>query len=259
MIKYGLKLWSTNKKELFKEAAELFKNREIDFVELYIVPDSFLPGESDFLNDSKNVPTTLHAPHMEHGFDVFNIDDEKAETFKNQVIKIADYLNSRFIVVHAALGDSQKIFKKNIQKIIDKRILVENMPKIGLENEICFAHSYLQLKLIKDSGFNICLDLSHAINSAASQKIDYKEFIEKLIFGLNPIYFHLCGGSKSSVKDEHKNLFDGDFDIKWIKKTLLKIAKKKDIYLVFETPKGAFGLENDIKNINYFQELNENY
>jgi len=254
-MKYGLKLWSIDGKELFEEAVQLFKRKEIDFLELYIVPDSLVLGESDIFNSLKNIPTTIHTPHTEHGFDVFTLDDSKIEIFKNQVIKTADLLNSKFIIVHAALGDSQEAFEKNIKKINDPRILIENMAKIGLEDEICFAHSYEQLKLIKDSGFNLCLDISHAIKSAIAQKLDYKEFIEKLISKLNPSYFHICNGKLDVVKDEHRDLFDGEFDLKWIKNTLIKLAERKDIYLVFETPKGGNGLENDIKNINYFRSI----
>ncbi len=254
-MKYGLKLWSIDKKELFREAAQLFEKKEIDFLELYIVPNSFVLGESDTLNMLKDIPTILHAPHMEHGFDVFILDDSKIEIFKKQVIKTADFLNSKFIVVHAALGDSQKDFEENIKKINDPRLLIENMTKIGLENEICFAHSYLQLKLIKDSGFNLCLDFSHAIKSAIAQNIDYKEFIERLISELNPAYFHICNGKINILKDEHRDLFDGEFDLKWIKNILFKLEEEKDVYLAFETPKGERGLENDIKNINYFRSL----
>lgn len=252
MIKYGLKIWSINNESLFKEAIRLFENKKIDFVELYIVPGSLKP---EILENLKNISTTLHAPHMEHGFDVFKLDDLNIEIWKNQVIKTADFLNSKFIVVHAEVGDSKEIFLKNIKKIYDNRILIENLPKFGIEGDICFCHSYEQLKFIKDSGLNFCLDFSHAIMSAIGYNLDYKEFIEKLIFELNPIYFHICNGKINTKKDEHGNLFEGDFDIKWIKKTLLKLAEKKDIYLVFETPKGDIGLENDIKNINYFKDL----
>ena len=252
-MKYGLKIWSIDKKELFKEAVQLFKRGKIDFIELYIVPDSFVLEKSDFLNELKNIPIILHAPHSVHNFDVFKLDASKIELFKNQVIKTADFLNSKFIIVHAEAGDSQEIFKKNIKKINDKRILIENMTKIGINNELHFGYSYKQLKFIKDCGFNFCLDFSHAIKSAISQNLDYKEFIKKLIFELNPSYFHICNGKMNTEKDEHMDLFDGEFDIRWIKKTL--IGLKKDVYLVFETPKGKNGLENDIKNIDYFLSL----
>ncbi|MFA6533498.1 MAG: hypothetical protein WCT22_05930 [Patescibacteria group bacterium] len=252
-IKYGLKIWSTNKKELFKEAVQLFEKKEVDFMELYIVPDSL--GNTELLNELKNIPTTIHAPHSEHNFDVFKLNDSKVELFKNQVIKTADLLNSKAIVVHAEAGDSQEIFKKNISLINDKRILIENMTKVGINGELHFGHSYEQLKFIKDCGFNFCFDFSHAIKSAISQGLDYKEFIEKLIVELSPSYFHICGGKTNIEKDEHGDLFDGDFDIKWMKKILLKLTEEKDIHLVFETPKSGDGLENDIKNINYFRSL----
>jgi len=254
-MRYGLKFWTTNKKDLFKETVQLFKKKEIDFIELYVVPDSLLSEGRDILNDLKNIPTVVHAPHGEHNFNVFELDDSKIEFFKNQIIKTADFLNSKFIIVHAEVGDSYEIFKENIRKINDRRILIENMPKVGVNDELCFGYSYRQLKFIRDCGFNLCLDLAHAVKSAISQNLDYKEFIKKLIFELNPFYFHISNGKLSTAKDEHRDLFDGEFDIKWMKETLLGLEKKKDVYLVFETPKGEKGLENDIKNINYFHSV----
>jgi len=252
-IKFGLKIWSIDSNDLFKEAVQLFEKKEIDFIELYIVPDSLLLGKSDILNDLKNIPTTIHAPHTEHNFNIFTLDDSKIGLFKNQVIKTTDFLGSKSIIVHAGVGDSQTIFKENLRKINDKRILIENMSKVGINDELCFGYSYEQLKFIKDCGFNLCLDLAHAIKSAISQKIDYKEFIKKLISDLKPIYFHISSGGMNVEKDEHKNLFDGEFDIKWMKELLLELAEKKDVYLVFETPKSGKGLENDIKNMKYFR------
>ncbi len=254
-IKFGLKLWSIDSKDLFEESVQLFERKEIDFMELYIVPDSLVLGESDILNNLKNIPTTIHSPHAEHNFNVFTLDDSKIELFKNQVIKTADFLGSKFMVVHAGTGDSYEIFKEKIEKIKDKRILIENMAKVGTNDELCFGYSSEQLKFIRNLGFNFCLDFSHAIKSATSQNLDYKEFIKKLIFELDPSYFHICNGKMNIVKDEHRDLFDGEFDLKWIKNILLKLGEKKDVYLVFETPKGENGLLNDIKNMEYFRSI----
>jgi len=254
-IKFGLKLWSTNSEEMFREAVELFEKKVIDFIELYIVPDFFILGKFDFLNDLKNIPTTLHTPHTEHNFDIFTLNDSSIKIFKEQVTKTADFLGSKFIIVHAGIGESEIIFEKNIKKINDKRIIIENMPKVGINDELCFGYSYSQLKFIKNYRFDFCLDIAHAIKSSISQKIDYKEFIEKLILDFKPFYFHISNGGTDNEKDEHKNLFDGEFDIKWIKKMLLESEEKKDIYLVFETPKEGSGLENDIKNIKYFRSI----
>lgn len=255
-IKFGLKIWSTNSKDLFKEAVMLFEKKEIDFVELYIVPDSLKSGEYDILNDLKNIKTTIHTPHTEHNFDIFWLEDSKIRLFKEQVIKTADFLGSKFIIVHAGVGDSEAIFRENIGKINDKRILIENMTKVGINNELCFGYSFKQMKFISDCGFDFCLDFAHAIKSALSQKIYYKKFIEDIINQFCPVYFHISNGKLTLQQaDEHMNLFDGEFDIKWIKELLLKLTGKKDVYLVFETPKEGNGLENDIKNIKYFRSI----
>lgn len=259
MIKFGLKIWSIDKKEMFSEAVQLFFKKEIDFIELYTVPDSFILGKTDFLDDLKNVPTIIHSPHTDHNFDIFWLDDLNIKIFKEQVVKTADFLGSKFIILHAGVGDSEKTFEENVAKIKDKRILIENMCKVGLVgiNEVlCFGYSLEQLKFISNCGFDFCLDFAHAIKSALSQKIDYKKFIEDIINQFHPFYFHISNGKLTSQEtDEHMDLFDGQFDIKWIKESLLKLAEKKDVYLVFETPKIGNNLENDIKNMNYFRSI----
>lgn len=251
MIRYGIKLWSINK-NYFDKALELFKLGEIDFVEIYIVPDSFNLDELKIL---KEIPTVIHSPHFDHNFNIFNLDKSKIELFKNQVIKTADFLNGQFIILHAGVGKSEEIFKENAAKIYDKRILIENMPRVALDDRICFGYSLEQLKYIKKHGLDICLDFTHAIKSAVSQNLDYKKFINSLLNELKPYYFHICGGEKNKEKDEHLNLFEGDFDLKWIKKIINNLAKDKEVQLVFEVPKDKNGLENYIKNINYFKNL----
>ena len=56
-----------------------------------------------------------------------------------------------------------------------------------------------------------------------------------------------------------KNIFKNKLkeDILKIKKEvgLVGLEEKKDIYLVFETPKGENGLMNDIKNMKYFRSI----
>jgi len=261
MIKYGIKIWSINK-ERFQPAVDLYKQGRIDFGEIYLVPDAVRLENLEVL---KQMPFELHAPHFTHKFNLMEFDDKQLQIFKNQVIKTAGFLNSQFIVVHPGIGDNKEVFKKNSAKISDKRVLIETMAVIGFvgqggnkidEGVECFGHSKEQLDFIKqECGFNICLDISHVIAGAVSQKLEYKSFIESLLNTLQPVYFHISGGHINSKFDEHLNIFDGDFDIKWIKKTLLQYSKAQDIYLVFETPKTGNGLENDIKNIDYFRNL----
>lgn len=254
-IYYGLKVWSSNKEDLFIEAIQLFNQKKFDFLELYLVPGSFELERSEILAELKKqrIPVTIHCPHDGHDFDILKLDYQKEGLFKNLVLKTADFFGSKYIVVHPGVGDSNETFRANIKKINDKRIIIENMAKVGPKPGIGFGYSLEQLKFIRGLGFNFCLDFSHAIKSAASQKIDYKEFIKEMISALSPSYFHICNGKKDYELDEHKDLFDGEFDIKWIKETLVKL--NRDIWLVFETPKVGNNLENDIKNIKYFQSI----
>ena len=254
MLKYGLKIWSGNRQWL-KETVDLIKSGKVDFVEIYAILTSFDLKELSF---AKSVPVILHAPHysikQENSFNLFELTDEKIRFFKNQLIKVADFLKSQYIILHSGIGGSQEDFKENVAKLYDKRILIENMCKISPDGRVYFGYSLEQLKFIQECGFDICLDFVHATKSAISQKKDYKDFIESLIFELNPYYFHICGTGLIKEQDEHFNLFEGDFDIPWVKKIVLDLAKTRDIYLVFETPKHET-LENDMENINYFKNL----
>lgn len=254
MFKFGLKIWSANK-QWFSEAFSLFERGIIDFLELYLVPDYF--SLSDFeIFQQNNIPITIHAPHTEHDFDVFNLNERNLAVWQNQVLKTADFLASRFIIMHSGIGDSKEIFQQESAKIKDPRLLIENMPKIGLRKKVCFGYSLKELRFIKrECGLNICLDLAHAFKSAISEEFNYKPFIHSLIVELEPFYFHISGGRQSSGTDEHLNLFEGDFDIKWLKSILGQLAKTKAIYLVFEVPKNKDGLKNDIRNIEYFKEI----
>jgi len=59
----------------------------------------------------------------------------------------------------------------------------------------------------------------------------------------------------NSTKDEHLNLWEANFDVKWIKSKLEDIAKEKDVFLVFEVPKSGNDLKNDVENIDYLKNL----
>lgn len=252
MLKYGIKLWTINK-NCFNEAVDLCNRKQIDFIELYIVPDSFELKELEIL---KKIPVVLHTPHSAHNFNVFDLSEEKIKLFKKQVIETANFLNSEYIVFHAGVGSNPSVFRENYDKIKDNRIIIENMPKIGIDDKICFGYLLEQLRFIKKV-FNtgLCLDINHAIKSAVSQKLDYKKYLELLIRELKPNYFHISNGKIDNEKDEHFNLKEGDFDLKWIKDILKELADKNDINLLFEIPKGDKGLENDLRNINYFKSI----
>jgi len=253
MIKYGIKLWTINK-YCFPKAVKLYQDGLIDFVELYVVPDETFKNDLDIL---RNMPVHIHAPHSLHNFNIFELDKEKIDLFQGQVIELADFFNSKYIILHAGIGNDPKIFRKNIAKIYDKRITIENNPKMGLNDKICFGYSYNQLKFIKEKcKLNICLDINHAIKSAVSEKKDYKKYIKDL-FKLNPKICHISDGTLKIEKDEHLGIGDGDYDFNFLGKCL----KESNIeYVTMETPNTDLNslkeyLENlkKLKSISFLQ------
>jgi len=222
------------------------------------VPNSFSLADFDIFKKN-NIQVALHTPHTNHSFDVFNLNKKNLSIWHDQVLKAADYLNSQFIVTHTGVGESKEIFQKESQKLKDPRVLMENMPYRGfidLGGVICFGYSKDQLEFIhRECGFDFCFDVCHAVASAASQKIDVYEFISDCIGTLKPSYFHLASGNVDEEIDRHLNIWDGNFDFLWLKKELAQRANQEDIFLVFETPKTGEGLENDVKNIEYFKKL----
>lgn len=250
-VQYGIKLWSINH-DFFPEAAERFARKEFDFIELYTVP-----GKVDLnaLAPIKHIPITIHAPHENHGFNVFTLTPELVEMFKRDVVATADALSSPIIVVHTGVGNSADKYTTNFAQIDDPRIVIENMPKMSLDGSICFGFDLYQLQTtLERLDKKLCLDIGHATKSAISQKLDVKEFLSALFDSFHPTYFHISDGDTSNERDEHLAIGSGNYDLGWIKNKMIT-ASSDPIRLIFEVPKVGGSLENDIANINYFKAL----
>jgi sugar phosphate isomerase/epimerase len=247
VINYGIKLWSINT-DLFGEAFELCKNKKIDFIELYIVPGSF----NDVKHKLEKITARfiLHAPASAYGFNIARDENRKLniEIFK-EIMKFRKILNKATIVIHPEYGKIETALEF-LQKFENVNILIENMPKRGLNNEECLGTLYEEIEIFIENGYGFCLDFGHAIKSACTQKIDYKEYISKLIT-LKPKLFHISDGYVDREKDEHLNLGDGSYDLNYIKSIILK-NEYSDI--VFETPKKD-RLTNDLKNMGKFRNI----
>ncbi|MCX6762606.1 MAG: hypothetical protein NT093_02370 [Candidatus Moranbacteria bacterium] len=250
MIKYGLKIWTSNK-HLFREAVFAHQKKLFDFIELYHNANEEV--DFDDLQVLKEIPVVVHNTH-DSGFHEFKIEKKQLAIWE-KTKQLADFFGSPYIIVHSGKFSSFDEFQKNLKKIDDSRILVENMAGLDIHGELTFGYDLLQLEKIKEIK-EVCFDLEKAIKSACYQGIDYKKFITDSIKNLKPSYFHISGGDKDTVKDEHKNLWETNFDLRWIKDKLLKTSKDKDNLLVFEVPKNKDDLKNDIENMEYFKKIN---
>jgi hypothetical protein len=247
MIKCGIKLW-TNNTRLFPDATDGYKNKFFDFVELY--HNASKEVNPDNLKFLKEIPVTIHNTY-DSGFHEFEIGTKQLDIW-GKTKQLADYFESPHIIIHPGKSSSLDEFRKNLEKIDDSRILIENMAGLDLDGNLTLGYDLPQLEKLRQLK-GICFDFEKAVKSACYQKIGYKEFISDSLKSLKPFYFHISGGNKDNCRDEHGNLWESNFDLKWIKDELLEISREKNIFLVFETPKEGDSLKNDIKNIEYFK------
>jgi len=239
-IKFGLKLWSTDQANI-KEAKKLIEDGIFDYVELMVVPDTDI---SPFLNIK--APYIIHIPHDSFGL---NIADKEKEKFNlemiNKSIEWADKLSAEYLILHPGFGEIETAVNF-LYKINDKRILIENMPKVGVNFEKMVGYTPEQIKRLCADKFGFCLDLSHAIKASASLKYDCKKYLDNFLDS-QPKIIHVCDGFLESEQDEHLDIDKGNFDFSFIAKY---IKKSNARYITLETPRlNSKSLEQDLQNI----------
>lgn len=255
MITYGLKLWTKNQ-DLFDETLKRFNRKEFDFVELYHYPHEVL--DFDKLSSLKGIPITIHQPN-DSGFHELIVDEKLLEIWKDTV-KLADFFDSKYIILHTGQKHTVESSLENLAKIDDRRIIIENSPGLDMSGYTMFGQNIDDLEKIKNkSGKDICLDFQKASSASHRQNLHYRDFVEIFLQKLTPTYFHISGWVRKDVSDTigiHGNLFDDtDTDWRWTKEVLTHYAKDNDAPLVFETPYIEGTLENYIRNIEFFNNL----
>ena len=248
MLHYGLKLWTSNSRKIFERAAALYATNEVQFVELYY--DTRETVDWPKLKCLERVPVTIHHTHS-HGWHEFVLGEEHLKMWDSSK-KLADFFSSPIIVVHPGQARDFEHFKDELKKFDDPRIYLENMAGLDIYGQNVFARTLDELQQIRALK-PICFDFEKAIKSACYQKIDYRDFILNCLKELEPVYFHISGGDKDSPVDEHANLWEANFDIHWLGKTIRDYSHKRAVQLVFETPKIGNDLENDRRNIQFFK------
>ena len=238
-MRFGLKLWSINT-DLIDQAVHLINEKVFDYIELMVIPDSEI---KPFLID---VPYIIHIPHEKFGV---NIGDPEVKEYTlqkiNESIIWADRLDAKYLILHAGHGSMQHATDL-LRDLSDSRLLIENMPKMGLDGEAMIGYSPEQIEeLIGDSDMGLCLDFGHAVKAAVSLGLDYKEYVEEFM-GLEPRVFHLSDGGLSGERDEHLGIGEGEYDFKF----LMGVIDGGGMVTV-ETPRVLRGeLGEDMKNLN---------
>lgn len=249
-MKLGLKLYSTDI-ELIPDILRLKKKGFFDYVELYIVPGSY----KKTINVWKkfNVPFVMHAPHSYHGINLARSDkwETNLKNF-NETRMFADALNSDIIIVH---GGNNGVIDETIHQIKllnEKRIIIENKPKLGLDNEVCVGWSPFEFHQFADTGvlYGVALDFGHAVCAANSSGLDTPDIIREFMV-FNPKVFHISDGNHDSLSDIHLNFGKGDFNIR----EFLSVVPYNSC-LTIETPRVQSRYLNDfIDDVYYLRKI----
>ena len=240
-LKFGLKLWSINT-DLIDQAVHLIDEKAFDYIELMVIPDSAI---NPFLID---VPYIIHIPHEKFGI---NIGEDSRKEYNlqkiNESIAWADRLNAKHLILHAGYG-SMEHATDLLHELSDSRLLIENMPKVGLGGEAMIGYSPAQIKeLIGDSDMGLCLDFGHAVKVAVSLGLNYKEYV-KGFMRLEPRVFHVSDGVLSGERDGHLGIGKGEYDIGFL---MGCVEGGGSGLITVETPRALQGeLGEDVINLN---------
>jgi deoxyribonuclease-4 len=237
-IKFGLKLWSTNHL-LLDNATPLIDEGIFHYIELMPIPHTDIDPFLEY-----NFCYIIHITTERYGFNIANKEKREVNTkIMDNCLKWADQLNAPYIILHPGFGllDTAHNFLSDIS---DKRMLIENMPKIGLGNENMVGYTPEHITFLRDDTYGFCLDFGHAIKAAVSLNRDYKEYVNEFLI-INPKLFHISDGILNNEKDEHLAIGDGEYDFKFL---MTCVEKSKSTYMTLETERHANTLDEDVKN-----------
>jgi deoxyribonuclease-4 len=232
------------------KAVELIDSGFFQYVELMPIP-----GTNISLFQEHDIPYILHITSERFKL---NIADNKLFDYNLRVIreniKWANKLDAKFMILHPGFGDLNQALKF-VSGIDDERILIENFPRIGVNNEDLLGYSVEHLELLMNQRFGLCLDFTHAVKAAISLGQNYKDFILDLA-EFEPKMFHLSDGDLVTEKDLHLNLGDGDFDLSFLIDVMKSVKRGVFGPVTLETPRGdSNSFDEDLRNLNGLKKI----
>lgn len=259
MKELGLKLWSRNVLdgyELVKEISDYARKNNQNYIELFVVPETWESTKDLCFELFSGLPIIIHAAHSSFGLDTGNIELLRSNQIKiNEAKKFADLFNSEIIIVHAGEGTGDKYLAETIRQFKsfnDKRITVENLPYSDEGKYFFHGATPKEIALIKqETHCKFCLDFSHAICAANSLKQDIDETLQAFA-NLNPDMYHICDGNIDSSEDLHLYLGEGNYNLSVIFNKYIT----QNALITIETGEGfPKNMEPLLKDILYLKNL----
>ena len=248
----GLKLHSINT-DLIPAVVSLLDKDYFQYIELYIIPGSY-PGTHEKWQSCR-VPFVIHAPHSFHNMNlaVRSLQEGNIHRFE-EAQNFANKLNADGIIVHGGHRGSIKETILQAKLLDDPRILLENMPKVGINEEACVGWSPedFELAFASDVFKGFVLDFGHANCAALSiQRETMNLILDFLTF--NPEVFHLSDGDAFSEKDTHFNLGKGNLPLEKFVEVIPRNGR-----VTLEVPRSPLsGLKDFAKDVCFLERLME--
>lgn len=248
-VRIGLKLFSTNTDHI-EEAVRLDEGL-FQYVELYIIPGTY----DTVMNLWKGLPFpyVIHAPHSFQGVNLARSDFRQDNIrFVNEARRFADTLEAETIIVHGGNNGSLEETIRHLALFNDRRLVLENKPKMGLHGELCVGWSPTEFQQVSDAGVlhGTVLDFGHAACAARSADSGVAAFIAALA-AFGPRIFHISDGYTDSEKDVHLNLGKGNLELP----LFLDFVPEGGL-LTLETPREQkSGLRDFVNDVHYVRSL----
>jgi len=222
---FGLKIWSINT-DLIDEAVLLIRSGLFAYLELMPVPQTSI---RPFLE--KNIPYIIHSVEVDIADPICRKQSLQAV---QECLRWADVLCAPWVILHPWRGDIYAAMRF-IKDLDDSRLIIENMPYLGLDGLPLLGSRPDEIEDFKrQGGCGFCLDLNHAIKAACAYDIPYPQYLESFI-ALNPIMFHLSDGMLDGGKDEHFAIGEGKYDMKLLLDLISRSGE--EIHVTLEVPK----------------------
>jgi len=210
-MKLGVKTYND------KQYIDYFKDK-VDFIEVM----SFAEKE-----DIIGKKIVIHCKHSRFGINPADLEKEEENTLEiKKGQEIADFTKANKMIFHPGLIENKKCSREQAIKIIketkDKRIIIENLPRMKEGEKLCSTPDETA-KFMKETEKDLCFDLNHAISAAYSNKKDPYEYIAGFI-KLKPVHYHL-GGQTLPNDTTHIALTESNIDLKKIIRMLPKDAE----------------------------------
>lgn len=212
-FRYGLKLWSTNRNYL-RAARELREKEQFSYIELFVQP-----GSCDMYADmwrGMRVPFVVHAPHYMQGLNFSNrLSEAHNKVLVEETMLWARRVNAQYIIFHPGVGGDIRETARQMKRLRDPRILVENKPyhTVLKNGSVCVGYSVEDIAYVMErTGHGCCLDVGHAVCSAAALSVDPFKMLRGFL-ALSPSMFHLSDGDPASTVDKHSHIGQGSFDM----------------------------------------------